>query len=210
MSPRAELSRDACVETVHCTDYVMGELGAVQLKAFEEHLLEGCSRCAAELERLRRAAAILDLAVDEEQPPAGLRERVLAGATTARAGGVEFADRRAAGATDDETIEVVREGEVDWQPTDAPGVEVRVLSQDLAERRVSTLLRMAAGSSFPAHLHRGREECYVIEGDLCFGDRVVTAGDYMVAESGTVHGQLSSRGGCLALVHSCLDDERLG
>ena len=210
MSSRTDGRRDACGETVHCTDYVMGELIGAKLEAFEAHLLEGCPICAAELERLRRAAAVLDLAADEEQPPAGLRERVLAGAASMRAGGIEFADRTAGDETDDATIEVLREGDTDWQLTDVPGVEVRVLYQDQETRRVSTLLRMAAGTTFPAHLHRGREECYVIEGDLRFGERVVTAGDFMVAEPGTVHGSLSSRGGCVALVHNSLDDERLG
>lgn len=210
MSERRGDRQGVCPLTVHCSGYVMGELSAIEHMAFEEHLLEGCSRCASELERLRRAAAHLDLAAGDEAPPSSLRDRVLRAASSVRAGGVEFADRSEGQLQEMLSIAVVAADGTPWQPTDVAGVDVRVLAQDVENRTISTLMRLAPGATYPSHLHRGREECFVLEGDLRFGDQVMGEGDHMVAVAGSVHTELTSREGCTALVISCLDDERLG
>ncbi|QDU65115.1 cupin domain-containing protein [Engelhardtia mirabilis] len=201
----------ACAHTADCAGYVLGELSASEFADLEQHLLEGCSRCASELERLRRSAAQLDLAAGAQDPPAParLRDRVLAGLSAVRAGGVQFADRDERQAIEREAIAVVAANETPWQPTDVPGIDVRVLSIDREARTVATLMRLAPGATYPSHRHRGREHSYVVEGDLRFGGRVLTAGDHMVAVEGSVHTELSSRDGCIALVTSCLDDEQL-
>ncbi len=81
----------------------------------------------------------------------------------------------------------------------APGVRCKQLYTNSSGYR-STLMRMEAGSSFPAHVHRGIEEACVLEGRCEFDGVVLEAGDYYRAGAGTRHGVLSSSGGCLMII----------
>ena len=96
----------------------------------------------------------------------------------------------------------------EWEPTGVPGIEARRLLVDGRRERVSMLVRMAPGSSFPAHVHNGDEECYVIQGDLQVGDLTMRAGDYQFAPAGTRHPMQSTEQGCLLLLASSTKDER--
>jgi quercetin dioxygenase-like cupin family protein len=97
-----------------------------------------------------------------------------------------------------------------FEPTAVPGVEVRKLHVDAAEDKVTMLVRMAAGSSYPAHRHGGPEECFVLSGDLEVGDELeMHSGDFQRAAVGSVHPVQSTRGGCLLLITSSLKDELL-
>ena len=51
-----------------------------------------------------------------------------------------------------------------------------------------------------------REECVVLSGDLRFGDEVMRAGDYQVAEAGSTHQVLTTREGCTLFVISATDN----
>ena len=76
---------------------------------------------------------------------------------------------------------------------------------------MTAMFRMAAGTSYPEHIHDGPEECYVLEGDLHVGDRMVMhAGDYQRATPGSEHDEQWTEGGCLLLVTSSLSDELTG
>ena len=96
--------------------------------------------------------------------------------------------------------------ERDWEPTGAPGVEARRLFVDPAADRVTMMVRMAAGTSWPAHVHAGPEECYVLAGDLRVDELHMHAGDYQRAEAGSRHGVQSTEGGCTLLLVSSLHD----
>jgi anti-sigma factor ChrR (cupin superfamily) len=88
--------------------------------------------------------------------------------------------------------------------------EARARSEDRAarERLAVNGRRMEAGASSPPHRHAGREECYVLEGELDVeGGASMRAGDYQVADEGSVHGVQSTRGGCTLLIVSSQDDE---
>lgn len=125
-------------------------------------------------------------------PPAGLRTKLLARAR-------EAAPKNPA--APNPTIVFRSSGDGAWQETGVPGVSLRRLFDD-TERRLSTfLVRMEPGSTFPAHDHPCVEECYVIEGDVRLGRRVLRAGDYQRAESGSWHGEHHTEGGCLLLIH---------
>jgi anti-sigma-K factor RskA len=56
--------------------YAVDALDEVERAAFERHLA-GCAACRAEVEGLREAAAVIG-ASESQEPPAGLRDRVLA------------------------------------------------------------------------------------------------------------------------------------
>jgi quercetin dioxygenase-like cupin family protein len=70
------------------------------------------------------------------------------------------------------------------------------------------LVRMAPGTSFPAHVHNGPEECFVLQGDLTIGPATMATGDYQYAPPGSSHPVQSTRGGCVLLLTSSLSDER--
>lgn len=95
-----------------------------------------------------------------------------------------------------------------FEPTAVPGVSVRKLAVDREQDRVTMLVRMEAGASYPAHRHGGPEECLVLEGDLEVGEELrMRSGDFQRAEAGSVHPIQRTRGGCLLFITSSLSDE---
>lgn len=95
-----------------------------------------------------------------------------------------------------------------FEPTDIPGIRVRRLFVDEEADRVTMLVRMDAGTAYPAHRHGGAEECYVLEGDLeIVGKQELHAGDYQRMESGSLHPIQRTRKGCLLLITSSRHDE---
>jgi anti-sigma factor RsiW len=56
--------------------YLLGALGDDEIARFEDHL-DGCARCQADARWLRGAADLLPATVDQIDPPAELRERLL-------------------------------------------------------------------------------------------------------------------------------------
>ena len=106
---------------------------------------------------------------------------------------------------------VVRAADGAFEPTDIEGISVRRLFVDAAADRVSMLIRMAPGTSYPEHRHAGVEECYVLEGDLWIGSETeMRAGDFQRMERDSVHARQGTRGGCLLLIHSSRHDELVG
>jgi len=71
-------------------------------------------------------------------------------------------------------------------------------------RRQSLLVRVAPGAVYESHDHPDDEECYVVEGDLAFGDLQLTAGDYHLAHKGGRHPPARSRAGCLLFITNAL------
>lgn len=57
--------------------YLLGAMSAPERKAFERHLA-GCGECQDEVERLRPAAEALPGTVEQLEPPAGLKTRLMA------------------------------------------------------------------------------------------------------------------------------------
>ncbi|MBL8896684.1 MAG: cupin domain-containing protein [Planctomycetes bacterium] len=94
-----------------------------------------------------------------------------------------------------------------WERTEQPGVEVKRLHVDPAARRVTMLVRMAAGAAYPRHRHGDDEECLVLEGSLRVGGEILRRGDYQIALRGSAHGVQDTEEGCLLLISSGLGDE---
>ncbi len=89
----------------------------------------------------------------------------------------------------------IRETEGDW-------IEIKILQRD-AERNLDTyLMRLQPGGSVPQHDHAADELCYVVAGDIAFGDISLATGDYHFAAAGSVHGAASSVNGALLLLQS--------
>jgi quercetin dioxygenase-like cupin family protein len=81
-----------------------------------------------------------------------------------------------------------------------PGVEKKILNEDAEGRVQSFLLRMAPGSTLPAHEHDADEEAIMLDGDVMIGDIALTAGDYHFAPKGSKHGVVTTQAGCLVFL----------
>ncbi len=97
----------------------------------------------------------------------------------------------------------LRADEGDWVRL-APKVEIKVLRRDAESR--SFLLCLGPGAVLPPHAHPLEEECYVLEGEVRFGDIQVRAGDYHLAPRGVPHGLVRSREGALLLLRGANPD----
>lgn len=196
--------------------YAAGALPAQRRSEYEGHLAS-CSLCSAEVNTLGQIVAGLALASPE-----------LTGSESAAEGWERISARLkdSTGLQHTGSIQTWRGWQADdphagplglflrrddgqgWEQTASPGVEARKLFSDPAADRVTMLVRMQPGSSYPAHRHAGPEECYVLEGDLQVGDDLeMKAGDFQRAESGSLHPVQSTRRGCLLLLQSSLSDE---
>ena len=89
-----------------------------------------------------------------------------------------------------------------------PCVSKKVLQVDRERGIESYLLRMMPGAHIPAHAHESDELCYVIEGDLAFGDIRLKGGDYHFAHRGSEHGDASTVNGALLFLQSGIGGER--
>jgi len=218
-----------CVWRDSAALYVVGGLPSDDASSYREHL-DSCGACAAELRlseldvaRADEALALEVLArADAPAPSPALRERLLdslelsgrnersdspgkldrswrrwgaalpAGASTAGFASGMYAVAGDAGG---------------WESTGIDGIEVKRLAADPERRTATMLIRMAAGTSYPAHRHGGVEECLVLSGDLQVGERELKGGDFQRCDTDSVHPVQSTRGGCLLYISSSKDDE---
>ncbi|MGH8469339.1 MAG: cupin domain-containing protein [Gammaproteobacteria bacterium] len=119
------------------------------------------------------------------QPPAGLRERIMARVRTEHP------------LTQLRTIRSA-EGWMDF----GPGIRFKILHRDENGRANSLLARLEAGVTLPPHLHAANEECLVLEGEITFADITVRAGDYHFAPKGAAHTALTTRTGAFIFLRS--------
>lgn len=60
---------------------------------------------------------------------------------------------------------MLNSGAMEWVPSPAAGVDRRMLYREGAEvARATSIVRYAAGSAFPPHVHSGGEEIVVLSG----------------------------------------------
>ena len=81
-----------------------------------------------------------------------------------------------------------------------PGISCKVLATDAVRDRVSMLVRLAPGASYPPHTHAGVEELYLLDGELWIDGRKLVAGDYNRAEPGTRDEVVWSKTGCTCVL----------
>lgn len=194
--------------------YALGALEAEEARAFEAHMEEGCDACKSELREFESVVGSLGLAAPEAEPPSAARERLLerlAAGGESKGSVANAADtsesKASAGAQGDpprspcgEGFLVVRAGEGRWLPTGDAGVSFKPLYTDHERGTFTTLVRMDAGASIPAHRHLGVEQCLVIEGDLRAGGVEMYAGDFNCSLPGSVHEEIATTGGALFLI----------
>jgi len=185
-------------------------LGALETDAadlFARHLAV-CALCRAEVAAHREAVQALGRAVEPVDPPPALKARLIDIVRAGHDPAVIQPWKRWSPAEVGDAMTLVRGGG-GWEATGTNGVEVRRLFVDAANDRLTMLVRMAAGTEYPAHRHGGVEECYVLEGDLYGPNFEMSQGDYQRLEGGSVHGVQGTRGGCLLFIVSSLNDQLL-
>ena len=173
--------------------YVVGALRGEEAREFAAHLKQGCEVCAAEVKAFSKVTDELAAVVPPEAPSAKLRERVL--------------DKigSEAGAGHSSTIEkngmrFMLSSLMPWEGTAIAGIETKVLFRDARSGIVTQLVRMSPGTIFPHHRHAEVEDCYVLEGDLTLSGVEMKAGDYCRAEPGSIHTEITTRGGNVILL----------
>ena len=92
----------------------------------------------------------------------------------------------------------VRSDDVEWQFS-APGVSKKVLRDDQQTGESALLLRFDADSTYPLHNHPGREEIFVLKGEVRVGKHALNVGDYLYTPPEGKHA-VSSKNGCLVLL----------
>jgi quercetin dioxygenase-like cupin family protein len=163
-------------------EYVLGILSPEQRHRFEERLenepllREQVARWEVLLSRLERD--------DHVAPPADLWSRV---------------ERALDQQPSASPFHTVRLDDGEWKPI-RPGLERKLLYREPGTGTESYLFRMKPGALIEGHHHARAEECLVLEGDLTIGDLRLNAGDYHVAERGTIHPVLRSDGGAVMFV----------
>ncbi|MBT8101172.1 MAG: cupin domain-containing protein [Gammaproteobacteria bacterium] len=101
-------------------------------------------------------------------------------------------------------FDTIRSGEGDWIEI-LPNVRKKRLKIDREAGMESYLLRLEPSATLPAHEHEADELCYVIEGDLSFGDIYLEAGDYHYARKGSRHGGVNTVNGTLLFLQSGIE-----
>ena len=88
----------------------------------------------------------------------------------------------------------------------APGISCRLLARDAENNRVSMLVRLDPGTDYPPHRHAGREELYLLDGELMIGDERFYPGDYVRAEEDSVDPRVWSESGCTCVLMTSTKD----
>jgi anti-sigma factor ChrR (cupin superfamily) len=110
---------------------------------------------------------------------------------------------------DKELLRFVGSSWLSWQPGNAPGVEVKVLSMDQERGYYTTLVRMAPGASLAPHRHADVEESYILEGELLVSGVLMRPGDYCHAAPGSMHTKVTTKTGCVFIAVASMHDEWL-
>ena len=182
--------------------FSLGLLEAAEAVAYDAHL-KACRACAEEVRACTELVAGV-VAVAAEKSLAGLPETLPPPRVK------QELMRRIAlanGSSADPAV-VLRAHEGRWQKI-LPGVEVKRLFVDPITKSVTSLVRVAADAIYPAHIHRGLEHLYVLNGDIVFDDHTLSSGDYEVRSANSRHSSATTAPGeaCLLLVINSGHDE---
>lgn len=171
-----------------------GSLECPDAAAWARLLEEGNELAWRELAANREALARLALAeCPPRQPPASLKERILAQAKGTTAPSTAATDAQPA-------FRNLRKDEGSWLPIPIPGLRAKLLSRDPVRNYALIYAEIDAGVGYPSHHHSTHEEIYVISGDLRVNGVTLEAGDFHHAEDGSHHAETVSIHGCTALL----------
>jgi anti-sigma factor ChrR (cupin superfamily) len=189
MSP---VPANPCAQSEAICAHALGALPASALPAIEAHLAT-CPDCRRELESLRALGKrFVAWPINVLRPTSALQAQLA---------------RRLAEETGKPVVPppLPAWSEPDWQEV-APGIQCKLLAEDAERRRVSMLVRLAPGASYPPHTHAGIEELHLLDGELWIEERKLVPGDYNYGPLGASDQRVWSATGCTCVLVTSLDD----
>lgn len=178
---------------------VLGALSENEKQELDEMLKLADEEMIQQYRNLFLTSLHLPLAVEMHEPPASLKKSILGKINLLKKGG----NREQKDAS---PFTFLTSEEGTWVKHPVEGVTIKLLSADKLRNYGVMLYKVDAGVHFPPHHHSGPEECYVIEGDLQVGEKILTAGDFHHADEGSDHGVLYTEKGCKLLIVAALSD----
>jgi quercetin dioxygenase-like cupin family protein len=172
--------------------YALEVLPASEVPAAEAHI-SLCADCQRELESLRPVInQFVSWPTDVLRPPTSLQARLAL---------------RIAEETGEPPVlpSARRWSEPEWEEV-APGIECKLLATDDERHRVSMLVRLAPGASYPAHTHAGVEELHLLAGELWIDERKLFPGDYNYGAPGASDEHVWSETGCTCVLVTSTKD----
>jgi anti-sigma factor ChrR (cupin superfamily) len=187
--------KDRCKESEVTCAYATQALGMHEAAAAEAHIAS-CPDCEREVESLRPVVnQFVSWPTDVLRPTTSLQARLALrlAEETGRPPLLPSAQRWS---------------EPEWEQV-APGIECKLLATDTARHRVSMLVRLAPGASYPGHTHAGVEELHLLDGELWIDERKLFPGDYNYGAPGMGDARVWSETGCTCvLITSTMDTLR--
>ncbi len=184
--------RNRCEQSEVTCAYAAQALAPSEVAAAEAHIAS-CPDCQRELEGLRPVVDwFVSWPTDVLRPKASLRARLAL---------------RIAEETGKPPVlpGAPRWSEPDWEQV-APGIECKLLATDTERHRVSMLVRLAPGASYPAHTHAGVEELHLLDGELWIDERKLFPGDYNCGAPGAGDERVWSETGCTCVLVTSTKD----
>ena len=188
--------RNRCEQGEVTCAYAARALAPSEVAAAEAHIA-ACPECRRELESLRPVVdSFVAWPTDVLRPPATLQTRL--------------AHRIAEETGKEPVLPPARPGKQTWSEPDweevAPGIDCKLLATDAERHRVSMLVRLAPGASYPAHTHAGFEELHLLDGELWIDEKKLVPGDYNYSAPGEGDERVWSETGCTCLLVTSTKD----
>jgi anti-sigma factor ChrR (cupin superfamily) len=172
--------------------YALGVLRAGETAAAEAHIA-ACPDCRRELASLRPVVDCFAWwPIDVLRPTASLEARLA---------------ERIATETGKQPVALPAQAwsEPEWEQV-APGIECKLLATDEERHRVSMLVRLAPGASYPAHTHADAEELHLLDGELWIDERRLFPGDTNYGARGARDERVWSETGCICFLDTSTRD----
>ncbi len=183
---------NSCSQSELTCTYAAQALAASEIVAAEAHVAS-CPDCQRELESLRPVVnQFVYWPTDVLRPATSLQGRL--------------ALRIAQETRKQPMLPTARQwSEPEWEQV-APGIECKLLATDAERHRVSMLVRLAPGASYPAHTHAGVEELHLLDGELWIDERKLVPGDYNYGAPGAGDERVWSETGCTCVLITSTKD----
>ncbi|MGH7180763.1 MAG: cupin domain-containing protein [Nitrospiraceae bacterium] len=184
--------RERCEQSEVTCAYASQALAASEAAAAKTHIAS-CPDCQREVESLRPVVnRFVSWPTDVLRPTTSLQTRLAL---------------RIAEETGKPPVlpPAQQSSEPEWEQV-APGIECKLLATDTERHRVSMLVRLAPGASYPGHTHAGVEELHLLGGELWIDERKLFPGDYNYGAPGAGDERVWSETGCTCvLITSTMD-----
>jgi anti-sigma factor ChrR (cupin superfamily) len=185
-------SKTLCEHSEAICAYAAGALADSEVEAELAHIVS-CSECRQELVALSQVVdSFVSWPTDILRPTHSLRAKL--------------ALRIACGRWKAATLPPPGKwSEPEWEQV-APGIECKLMATDVEKERVSMLVRLASGASYPAHAHAGTEELHLLDGELWIDQRKLVPGDCNYGAPGSGDKHVYSETGCTCVLVTSTND----